>query len=663
MFIILIFSLTITGEIMRTFLITLLILLSGIVLINSQTLQRDQVEDRYKWDLGDIYPTTDAWQKDVDMLNEEVVKLTEFKGNLGKSSESLYDALKTRYDLLKTLYKAWVYASNLSNENLNISGNQALMQQMNALETKFSETTAFFDPEILEIPKEKIDQFIKESSNLKGPQKLEVPNEKLPVYYKDNFGLKEFDMYIDNIQRLREHTLTEAEEKILASFGLIADNQNEVFGIFNNAEKPFPKVTLSTGEEVELTSSAYTKYRTSENRQDREKVMKALFESYGDFKNMLGANLGGKVKKDWVYAKNRKYISSLEAALNSDNLPVSIYTTLIEQVNNNLPTLHRALDLKKRMLGLDELHYYDLYVPLVKKVEMNFTVDEGQKILLNALKPLGNDYVSILQKAYDNRWIDYMPTVGKRSGAYSTGGAYDVHPYILMNWTDDFESVSTLAHELGHTMHSYLSNKNQPFAKADYATFVAEIASTVNENLLNDYMAKNAKNDDEKLFILGSYLELLRTTIFRQTSFAEFEWDIHKKVEAGEPLTGDTMSEIYYDIVKRYYGNDDGHCVVDDYIKYEWAYIPHFLGYDYYVFQYATSLIYGTAIVEKMIEQGQPAVDAYYNILKGGSSKYAPELIKDAGIDPMSPDPVELTMQKMNRVMDQMEAILDKEGK
>ena len=456
--------------------------------------------------------------------------------------------------------------------------------------------------------------------------------------------------------------MSEAEEKILASFGLIADNQNEVFAIFNNAEKPFPKVTLSTGEVVDLTSSAYTKYRTSENREDREKVMKALFESYGDFENMLGANLGGKVKKDWVYAKNRKYTSALEASLNSDNLPVSIYTTLIEQVNNNLPTLHRALDLKKRMLGVDELHYYDLYVPLVEKVEMSFTVDEGQKILLDALKPLGNDYISILQKAYNDRWIDYMPTVGKRSGAYSTGGAYDIHPYILMNWTDDFESVSTLAHELGHTMHSYLSNKNQPFAKADYATFVAEIASTVNENLLNDYMAKHAKSDEEKLFILGSYLELLRTTVFRQTSFAEFEWDIHKKVEAGEPLTGKKMSEIYFDIVKRYYGSDDGHCIVDDYIKYEWAYIPHFLGYTYYVFQYATSIIYGTAFVEKMIDQGQPAVDAYYNILKGGGSKYAPELIKDAGIDPMSPEPVELTMQKMNRVMDQMEAILDKDG-
>jgi oligoendopeptidase F len=604
----------------------------------AQTLERKDVADKYKWNLADLYPTVEAWQADMDMLNANVEKLAKFKGKLGESADALYEALKTGNDLTKTLWKAWVYAGNLSNENLN--ENQGVMQQMRALGTKFSEVTAYVQPEILAIPKERIEQFFKEKPDL-----------------------EEFDMYIDNIQRLRAHTLTEPEEKILASFGLIAGNQNEVYGIFNNAEKPFPKVTLSTGEEVELTSSAYTKYRTAENREDREKVMKALFESYGDFKNMLGANLGGKVKKDWVYAKNRKYESSLQASLDSDNLPTEIYSTLIEQINNNLPTLHRALDLKKRMLDVDTLHYYDLYVPLVEKVDMSFTVEEGQNVLLDALKPLGKEYVTVLQKAYDDRWIDYIPTVGKRGGAYSNGGAYDIHPYILMNWTDDFESVSTLAHELGHTMHSYFSNKTQPFAKADYATFVAEIASTVNENLLNKYMVENAKSDDEKLYILGSYLELLRTTIFRQTSFAEFEWEIHKRVETGTPMTGVDMSNIYYDIVKRYYGHNAGHCVVDDYIRYEWSYIPHFLGYTYYVFQYATSLIYGTALVEKMIENGQPAVDAYYNILNGGGSKYSPELIKDAGIDPMSPEPVELTMIKMNRVMDQMEEILDKMGK
>ena len=620
--------------------IVLILVFSISTILFPQSPERSDVPDKYKWNLSEIYPSVEAWQADVDLLKTEVEKLADFKGTLSESADKLYQALNKGNNLAKTLWKCYTYAGNLSNENLNISENQALMQQMTAIGTKFGEVTAFVEPEILQIPKEKIDRFFGEKPEL-----------------------VDFNMYIDNIQRLREHTLTEAEEKILASFGLISDVQSDVYDIFNNAEKPFPKVTLVSGEEVELTPSSYTRYRTLENREDRAKVFDAFFNGYGQFKNTLGANLGGKVKKDWVYAKNRKYESSLEASLNSDNLPVSVYTTLIEQVNKNLPTLHRALDLKKRMLGVDELRYYDLYVPLVQKVDMSFTVEQGQKVLLDALRPLGSEYVSTLQKAYDSRWIDYIPTVGKRSGAYSNGGAYDIHPYILMNWTDDYESVSTLAHELGHTMHSYFSNKTQPFSKADYATFVAEIASTVNENLLNNYMVKNAKTDEEKLYLLGSYLELLRTTIFRQTSFAEFEWEIHKKVEAGDPITGEDMNNIYFDIVKRYYGHQKGHCVVDDYIQYEWSYIPHFLGYNYYVFQYATSLIYGTALVEKMTETGQAGVDAYYNILKGGGSKYPAELIRDAGIDPMSPEPVALTMKKMNKVMDQMEEILNKMGK
>lgn len=625
----------------KQFFIIILLALISITPTFSQSPDRNDVPEKYKWNLSDIYPSHEAWQSDVKMLNSEVDNFSQYQGKLGESADVLYDGLQTASDFMKTLSKAWVYASNYSNEDLNNSDAQAMMQQMTALGTKFGEATSYMEPEILQIPTDKIETYFKEKPELK----------------------KNFDMYIDNIQRLRAHTLNPAEEKILASFGLISGVESDVYDIFTNAEKPFPKVTLASGEEIELTPASYTRYRTLENREDRAKVFEAFFNGYGEFTNTLGANLGGKVKKDWVFAKNRKYDSSLEAALNADNLPVSVYTTLIEQINKNLPTLHRALELKKRMLNVDQLHYYDLYVPLVQKVDMTFTVEQGQKELLDALKPLGTEYIATLQKAYDNRWIDYIPTVGKRSGAYSTGGAYDIHPFILMNWTDDYESVSTLAHELGHTMHSYFSNKFQPFSKADYATFVAEIASTVNETLLNDYAVKNAKSDEEKLYLLGSYLELLRTTIFRQTSFAEFEWDIHKKAEAGEPLTGEDMDAIYYDIVKRYYGNDKGVCVVDDYIQYEWSYIPHFLGYNFYVFQYSTSIIYGTAIVQKILQNGQPAIDDYYNILKGGGSEYPTELIKKAGVDPMSSEPVTLTMQKMNKVMDEMEAILDKMGK
>lgn len=603
----------------------------------SQAPERKDVPDKYKWNLSDMYKNISDWNADIKKVELKINDFASFKGKLSQNSKTLLDALNTYFDMLKTFYKASTYAENLSNEDVNISENQALTQKLSAVGTKFGEATAFLQPEILSIPKEKVDKFMKEQTQL-----------------------EQYSMFIDNIQRLRSHTLSEAEEKILASFGLIAGNQSTVYSIFNDSEKPTARVNLSDGSVVNLSSSEYTRVRSVNNRDDRKNVFEAFFNSYGDFKNTLGANLAGKVKKDWVFAKDRKYKSSLEASLNSDNLPTEVYTNLINQINKNLPTLYRFLDLKKRMLGVDTLHYYDLYTPLVKEVDMKFTIEQGEKLILDALKPLKSDYLSTVQKAFNNRWIDFMPTTGKRSGAYSTGGAYDVHPYILMNWNDDYESVSTLAHELGHTMHSYYSNTTQPFAKSDYATFVAEIASTTNETLLNNYMVEHAKNDEEKLYLLGSYLDLLRTTIFCQTSFAEFELEIHKRIEEGQSLTGDDICKIYYDIVKKYYGNDSGHCVVDPYIQYEWAYIPHFLGYSYYVFQYSTSLIYATAFAEKIVSEGTTAVENYYKILKGGGSKYAVDLIKDAGIDPLSSEAFDLTMKKMNKVMDEIENILDK---
>lgn len=603
----------------------------------SQAPERKDVPDKYKWNLSDMYKNISDWNADIKKVELKINDFASFKGKLSQNSKTLLDALNTYFDMLKTFYKASTFAENLSNEDVNISENQALTQKLSAVGTKFGEASAFLQPEILSIPKEKISKFLKQE-----PQ------------------LEQYSMFIDNIQRLRSHTLSEAEEKILASFGLIAGNQSTVYSIFNDSEKPTARVTLSDGSVVNLSSSEYTRVRSVNNRDDRKNVFEAFFNSYGDFKNTLGANLAGKVKKDWVFAKDRKYKSSLEASLNSDNLPTEVYTNLINQINKNLPTLYRFLDLKKRMLGVDTLHYYDLYTPLVKEVDMKFTIEQGEKLILDALKPLKSDYLSTVEKAFNNRWIDFMPTTGKRSGAYSTGGAYDVHPYILMNWNDDYESVSTLAHELGHTMHSYYSNTTQPFAKSDYATFVAEIASTTNETLLNNYMVEHVKNDEEKLYLLGSYLDLLRTTIFRQTSFAEFELEIHKRIEEGQSLTGDDICKIYYDIVKKYYGNDSGHCVVDPYIQYEWAYIPHFLGYSYYVFQYSTSLIYATAFAEKIVSEGTTAVDNYYKILKGGGSKYAVDLIKDAGIDPLSSEAFDLTMKKMNKVMDEIEKILDK---
>ncbi len=602
----------------------------------SQNLERKDVDQKYKWNLNDLYSSKDEWGKAKDETENKINEIAKYKGKLDESASNLLYTLKTYFDTYKELSRVYEYANDTKDQNLNISSNDSLFQLASSLETKFSEISSFMSPEILKMDPKKIDQF-----------------------YKDQPELKNYSVVIENIQRLRDHTLNASEEQILASFNQVTGTMENVFGTFNNAEMPFAKVTLSDGKEVDLTSANYTKYRSAKNSEDRAKIFEAFFNNYGKFKNTIGLNLAGKVRADWVYAKDKKYKSSVAAALDNFNVPTSVYENLISQINKNLPTLYRFLKLKKKMLGVDTLHYYDLYTPLVKKVDMSFTINEGQKIILDALKPLGKDYEATLQKAFNDRWIDYMPTTGKRSGAYSTGRSYDVHPFILMNWTDDWRSVSTLAHELGHTMHSYYSNKTQPFQYSDYPIFVAEIASTCNETLLNNYMVNHVQSKEEKLYLLGSYLELLRQTIFRQTSFAEFELDIHKRIESNEPLNGEIMSNIYYDIVKRYYGNDEGICKVDDYVKYEWEYIPHFY-YNFYVYQYATSLIYATAFAQKITDEGQSEVDKYYNILKGGSSDYPLNLIKKAGIDPLSSEAFDLTMKKMNEVMDEMEAIMNK---
>jgi len=606
----------------------------------AQTIERKDVPEKYKWDNSIIYKSVDDWNKDKETLEAQIQMLKTFQGKMGKNAELFYTTLKLYFDIYKTYYKFSDYAFRVADEDLRISANQSLNQISTNIGTKLAEAASFINPEI-----------------------LSLDNDKIKKFFEEKKELNEFKFYVDDILRLRPHTLTTREEEILASAGLITSTPSELHSIFDNAEKPNPKVKLSTGETIELNAANYNKYRTVPNRKDRELVMRSMFDNYKKFQNTFGANLVGKIRGDFFYAKNRKYESVLESSLNANNIPVSVYENLINQIHNNLPTLHRFLKLKAKMLGVKDLHYYDLYTPLVKSVKFKFTVEEGQKLLLDVFKPMGEEYVSTVKKSFDERWIDYIPTTGKRSGAYSSGAQYELHPYILMNWTDDYESVSTLAHELGHTMHSYFSNKNQTFVNAQYPIFVAEIASTMNENLLNNYMVNNVKSDEEKLYLLGSYLDLLRTTIFRQTSFAEFEWEVHKRIEKGEPVTGEDLSKLYLDIVRKYYGHNEGACTVDDYIAYEWAYIPHFVNYTYYVYQYSTSLIYATAFAEKVINEGQPAVDKFYNILKGGSSDYPIELIKKAGIDPLSSEAFDLTMKKMNKVMDMMESLINKKKK
>lgn len=596
---------------------------------------REEVAERYRWKLEDLYPTVDEWKGHKNALAQRIDKVVKYKGRLTENADTLLAALTLYFDVTKDFYTLHSYAHQLSDEDVRVSAHQELLQEVQSLATVFGEKTAFIVPEL-----------------------TYTAPETLNDYRQNTPELEEFKMFLENIQRMREHTLSEAEEKLLASVGDVTHSTENVFSIFSNAEFPYPEVTLSNGALVTLTSSTYSKHRTSAVREDRQQVMQTFFESHGKFKNTFGANLVTNLKSDYFYAKNRKYASCLEASLNGDNIPVSVYENLITQISNNLPSLHRFLDLKRRMLGLDELHYYDLYASIAKDVDLHYSIEEGQALILDSLQPLGEEYLERLRYGFENRWIDYMPTPGKRSGAYSNGAAYDAHPYILMNWNGNYDSLSTLTHEIGHTMHSYFSNSSQPFAKSDYSIFVAEIASTFNENLLHDHLIARATTKDEKLFLLGHYLESLRGTIFRQVQFAEFEWEIHKKIETGEALSGESLSTLYADLTKRYYGHEQGVCLLDEYVQYEWAFVPHFY-YNFYVFQYATSLIYSTALTEKVLRQEDQALERYLTLLKSGASSYPIDLVRDAGIEPLSSEAFELTMQRMNRVIDQIEELID----
>jgi oligoendopeptidase F len=412
--------------------------------------------------------------------------------------------------------------------------------------------------------------------------------------------------------------------------------------------------------EVKVDQANYGALRTSPNREDRKLAMASFFGALGSFSRTFGTTLDAEVQKVRFYAKSRNYPTDLELALDGPNIPTSVYTRLIDGVNKNLPTFHRYLRLRKRMLGLtDQLHYYDLYAPLVKEVNLKYTPDEAIKHVIEAVEPLGPDYAAVVQKGFNERWVDFYPTEGKQSGAYSNGGAYDVHPFMLLNYLGEYNDVSTLAHELGHTMHSYYSNKTQPYATASYQTFVAEVASTFNEALLIDHMLKTITDDATKLSLLGNYLEGIKGTVFRQTQFAEFELRAHEMAEKGEPLTGDALSKLYADITKKYYGHDKKVCIVDDYIQHEWAFVPHFYR-NFYVFQYATSFTASAALSEKVLAGDAAATKRYLTFLGAGGSKYPIDLLKDAGVDMTSDEPLNLTMQKMNRVMDDMEKLLAK---
>jgi oligoendopeptidase F len=599
-----------------------------------QSRDRAAIADRYKWNLADLYPSDEAWRAAKEKLAPEIQKASAFKGTLGSSPARLADALDAANAVSKELQRVFVYASMMSDQDTRVSKYQGMQQEMQKVAADFGETISFLEPEILKIDKATVDKWVATEPRLKT-----------------------YRHYLDDIQRRRPHLLSDAEEKLLAASSVVASTGSSVFNIFANADFPYPTVTLSDGKSVKLDSSAFSLYRGVAKREDRKKVMEAFFTELGKYKGTFGAMLNGQVQSNEFYANARRYETAVEAALDGPNLPLSVYTRLVDGVNQGLPTFHRYLQLRKKMMGLPDLHYYDLYAPLVASADLSYTPEESEKHVLASLAPLGSDYVAAVKRAFDERWIDLLPSEGKRSGAYSNGAAYDVHPYMLINFNGKYSDMSTVTHELGHTMQSYLSNRTQPFHLANYPTFVAEVASTFNEALLIDYMLRTIEDDNARLSLLGNYLENIKGTVFRQTQFAEFELRMHQMAEKGEPITGEALDKLYLEITRKYYGHDKGVSVVDDYIRHEWMFIPHFY-YNFYVFQYATSFTASAALSEKVMAGDPAATKRYLAFLSAGGSKYPIDLLKDAGVDMTTNEPLELTLKKMNRVMDDMEKIL-----
>ncbi len=595
---------------------------------------RARIPDRYKWDLTHIYPDDHEWLEAKKQFVERLPEIERYKGRLMESAQVLLACFDLVTAMAKDYTRLYCYASMHSDEDTRVERYRGMEQEMGQVGSDFGARSSFMQPEILRIGRAKIEDFLRQEP-----------------------GLKIYEHGLDDILRRKDHTGTEGEEKILADAGLVADSPHSIFSVFSDADFPFAETTLHDGKTVKLDKASFSLYRAVPHRDDRKKVFSAYFGRLNDYRRTFGAQLYAEVKKNLFYTRSRKYPSCLERALDGNNIPPAVFHGLVDNVHAHLQTFHRYLNLRRRLLGVDQLHYYDLYCPVVAEVDLRYSIEEAQQHVLDSLAPLGVDYVAVAGKGFAGRWLDVFPNDGKRSGAYSNGAVYDVHPYVLLNYNGKYDDVSTLTHELGHTMHSYLSNRTQPYATSDYSIFVAEVASTLNEALLMDYLLRTLKDDSVRLSLLGNYLDGVRGTVFRQTQFGEFEWRIHEKVEHGEALTGDGLSELYDAINKRYYGHDQGICIVDPEIAGEWAHIPHFY-YNFYVYQYATSFTASTAISEMILAGDAAATKRYLELLSSGGSDYPINLLRKAGVDMTTSLPFELTMKKMNRVMDEMEQIL-----
>lgn len=590
--------------------------------------KRSEIQPEFKWKLESIFPSDAAWEDEYKKVQELTAKIGEYEGRLSESPAVLAECMKTYEKLGLAMERVYVYARMRRDEDNTNAVYQALTDRAGSLNIRVASALSYMVPEILAMPDEKLEHYI-------------AAEELAPYRF-----------YLNEIKRQKEHVLSAQEEQIIAQAGELAQAPQTIFGMLNNADMSFPSITDEQGEQVQLTHGRYLQLMESPDRRVRQEAFKAMYDTYGKQKNTIAATLNASVKKDVFYARIRKYPSALAAALDSDNIPTEVYTNLIQAVRDNLPAMHRYVSLRKKLLGVEELHMYDLYVPMVKEVKMEISYDRALELVQKGLAPLGEEYGAVLKESFTSNWIDVYENEGKTSGAYSWG-AYGTHPFVLLNYQNNVNNLFTLAHEMGHALHSYYSDKNQPYLDAQYKIFVAEVASTLNESLLMDYMLKNTEDPRQKMYLLNHYLEQFRGTVYRQTMFAEFEKIIHEKVEAGEPLTPEMLCSLYYDLNVDYYGPD---MVIDEDIKMEWGRIPHFYN-EFYVYQYATGFSAATALSQQILTEGAPAVERYLTFLKSGGSDYPIELLRRAGVDMASPAPVVEALQVFARLLDELEEL------
>ena len=595
---------------------------------------REEADARYKWAIEDLYKNDEDWKRDYELLKSRIPELTKFRGRLGESAEVLLSMQKLSDELNQLLEKVYVYANQRLHENTDNSTYQNLASQAQGLLVELSENLSFVEPELMELPDGIIETFLDE-------------NEELSVYRQ----------YFENIIRQKKHVLPTEQEQLLAAMGEVAESPKDIFSMFNNADIRFPEITGEDGHPVQVTHGRYMSLMQSRNRQVRKDAFEAMYGVYGDWRNTLAAMYRANVKQEAFLAKAHKYTSDLEAALDGSHIPVKVYEQLIEAVHESMPLMYRYMKLRKKLLGVEELHMYDLYVPVIEQDHSEIPFEQAKKTVLEGLAPMGEEYLHLLREGFDHGWIDVYENQGKRTGAYSWG-AYGTHPYVLLNYQETLHDVFTLAHEMGHALHSWYSDEHQPYIYAGYRIFVAEVASTCNEALLIHYLMEQSKKAGDRkktMYLMNYFLEQFRTTLFRQTMFAEFEKITHGLQEQGETLTADRLCEIYYDLNKLYFGEE---ICVDQEIAMEWARIPHFYT-PFYVYQYATGFSAAIALSKQILEQGVPAVEQYKKFLKGGSSMYPLELLKMAGVDMEQKAPVQNALAVFAQYLDEMERLAD----